>query len=72
VIGGDVAAGRGEDRVELHRTPYDDDPATRQAAERLVAFLKGELEQLPPGHAWRRGYTRELIRAATRYEISVE
>lgn len=44
-----------------------DDQATRDAAERLVSFLQGELEQLPRGHAWRKNYSRQLVRTLVLY-----
>lgn len=41
--------------------------ATIAAARRLVGFLGRELRELPSGHPWRLGYTRELIRVKARY-----
>lgn len=50
-----------------------EDQATKDAAGRLVAFLRGEIDELPRGHAWRGNYQRQLIVTLARYpELSAE
>lgn len=57
--------------IEQDRTVLDD-PVTRDAARRLVVFLKNERELLPVGHPWRRRYGRDLVRTVSLFPSDEE
>lgn len=56
----------------MNQVPDANDESTRDAASRLIAFLRGELAQLPVGHPWRRHYARQLIRMTVHFPAEAE